>query len=71
MVTEYFTDDHPAVLRLIELVVKESGDLPCLFVGSLPAGLMLCQLAENRDQVSQCARCIGSGREECHKASSD
>jgi phosphoenolpyruvate-protein phosphotransferase (PTS system enzyme I) len=35
MVTEYFTDDHPAVLRLIELVVKESGDVPVSFCGEL------------------------------------
>jgi phosphoenolpyruvate-protein kinase (PTS system EI component) len=35
MVTEYFTDDHPAVLRLIELVVKESGDVPVSLCGEL------------------------------------
>ena len=35
MVTEYFTDDHPTVLRLIELVVKESGDVPVSLCGEL------------------------------------
>jgi phosphoenolpyruvate-protein phosphotransferase len=35
MVTEYFMDDHPAVLRLIELVVKESGDVPVSLCGEL------------------------------------
>jgi phosphoenolpyruvate-protein phosphotransferase len=35
MVTEYFIDDHPAVLRLIELVVKESGDVPVSLCGEL------------------------------------
>lgn len=35
MVTEYFTDNHPAVLRLIELVVKESGDVPVSLCGEL------------------------------------
>jgi len=28
MVTQYFIDDHPTILRLIELVVEESGDTP-------------------------------------------
>jgi phosphoenolpyruvate-protein phosphotransferase len=35
MVTEYFTDDHPAVLRLIELVVREAGDVPVSICGEL------------------------------------
>jgi phosphotransferase system enzyme I (PtsI) len=35
MVTEYFIDDHPAVLRLIELVVRESGDAPVSLCGEL------------------------------------
>jgi phosphoenolpyruvate-protein kinase (PTS system EI component) len=35
MVTEYFIDDHPAVLRLIELVVRESGDTPVSLCGEL------------------------------------
>jgi phosphotransferase system enzyme I (PtsI) len=35
LVTEYFVDDHPAVLRLIELVVKESGDTPVSICGEL------------------------------------
>ena len=35
MVAEYFTDDHPTVLRLIELVVKESGDVPVSLCGEL------------------------------------
>jgi phosphoenolpyruvate-protein kinase (PTS system EI component) len=35
LVTEYFIDDHPAVLRLIELVVKESGDTPVSICGEL------------------------------------
>jgi len=35
MVTEYFIDDHPAVLRLIELVIRESGDAPVSLCGEL------------------------------------
>ncbi|EKD50299.1 MAG: hypothetical protein ACD_62C00587G0002 [uncultured bacterium] len=35
LVTDYFVDDHPAVLRLIELVVKESGDTPVSLCGEL------------------------------------
>jgi phosphotransferase system enzyme I (PtsI) len=35
MVAEYFIDDHPAVLRLIELVVRESGDTPVSLCGEL------------------------------------
>ena len=35
MVTEYFIDDHPAILRLIELVVRESGDTPVSLCGEL------------------------------------
>ena len=35
MVTEYFIDNHPAVLRLIELVVRESGDVPVSLCGEL------------------------------------
>jgi phosphoenolpyruvate-protein phosphotransferase len=35
MVIEYFIDDHPAVLRLIELVVRESGDTPVSLCGEL------------------------------------
>ena len=35
MVTEYFMDDHPAILRLIELVVRESGDTPVSLCGEL------------------------------------
>ena len=35
LVAEYFIDDHPAILRLIELVVKESGDTPVSICGEL------------------------------------
>ncbi len=35
LVTEYFIDDHPAVLRLIELIIKESGDTPVSICGEL------------------------------------
>jgi phosphoenolpyruvate-protein kinase (PTS system EI component) len=35
LVTEYFIDDHPAILRLIELVVRESGDTPVSLCGEL------------------------------------
>ncbi len=35
LVNEYFIDDHPAVLRLIELVVEESGDTPVSICGEL------------------------------------
>lgn len=35
MVADCFTDDHPAVLRLIELVVKEAGDVPVSLCGEL------------------------------------
>ncbi|MDQ4147212.1 MAG: phosphoenolpyruvate--protein phosphotransferase [Pseudomonadota bacterium] len=35
MVTEYFRDDDPAILRLIELVVRESGDTPVCLCGEL------------------------------------
>ena len=35
MVAEYFVDDHPTVLRLIELVVRESGDIPVSLCGEL------------------------------------
>ena len=35
LVTEYFIDDHPTILRLIELVVRESGDTPVSLCGEL------------------------------------
>jgi phosphoenolpyruvate-protein phosphotransferase (PTS system enzyme I) len=35
MVTEYFIDNHPAVLRLIEMVVRESSDVPVSLCGEL------------------------------------
>jgi phosphoenolpyruvate-protein phosphotransferase len=35
LVTEYFIDDHPAILRLIGLVVRESGDTPVSLCGEL------------------------------------
>jgi phosphoenolpyruvate-protein phosphotransferase len=35
MVTEYFIDDDPTILRLIELVVRESGDIPVSLCGEL------------------------------------
>jgi phosphoenolpyruvate-protein phosphotransferase len=35
MVTEYFIDDDPTILRLIELVVSESGDIPVSLCGEL------------------------------------
>ncbi len=35
MVTEYFVDDHPTVLRLIELAVRESADTPVSLCGEL------------------------------------
>jgi phosphotransferase system enzyme I (PtsI) len=34
-VTEYFIDDHPAILRLIEWVVREAGDTPVSLCGEL------------------------------------
>jgi len=35
LVAEYFIDDHPTILRLIELVVRESGDTPVSLCGEL------------------------------------
>ena len=35
LVTAYFIDDHPTILRLIELVIKESGDTPVSLCGEL------------------------------------
>ena len=35
LVVDYFIDDHPAVLRLIELVVKEAQDTPVSICGEL------------------------------------
>jgi phosphoenolpyruvate-protein phosphotransferase (PTS system enzyme I) len=35
MVTEYFIDEHPTILRLIELVVRESADTPVSLCGEL------------------------------------
>jgi hypothetical protein len=35
LVTDYFIDDHPTILRLIELVVMESGDIPVSICGEL------------------------------------
>jgi phosphoenolpyruvate-protein kinase (PTS system EI component) len=35
LVTEYFIDDHPSILRLIELVIRESGDTPVSLCGEL------------------------------------
>ena len=35
MINEYFIHDHPAILRLIELVVRESGDTPVSLCGEL------------------------------------
>lgn len=35
LVSEYFVDDHPTILRLIELVVTESGDTPVSLCGEL------------------------------------
>jgi phosphotransferase system enzyme I (PtsI) len=35
LVAAYFIDDHPTILRLIELVVRESGDTPVSLCGEL------------------------------------
>jgi phosphotransferase system enzyme I (PtsI) len=35
LVIDYFIDDHPTILRLIELVVMESGDIPVSICGEL------------------------------------
>ena len=35
LVTEYFVDDHPAVLRLIEMVVEDAEDTPVSICGEL------------------------------------
>jgi phosphotransferase system enzyme I (PtsI) len=35
LVADYFIDDHPTILRLIELVVRESGDTPVSLCGEL------------------------------------
>ena len=35
LVAEYFIDDHPTILKLIELVVRESGDTPVSLCGEL------------------------------------
>ncbi|WP_173179151.1 phosphoenolpyruvate--protein phosphotransferase [Desulfosarcina ovata] len=35
LVAEYFIDDHPAILRLIELVAKEAGSTPVSVCGEL------------------------------------
>jgi phosphotransferase system enzyme I (PtsI) len=38
-VTEYFIDDHPTIFRLIEMVVRESGDTPVSLCGELAGRL--------------------------------
>ncbi len=38
-VAEYFIDDHPTILRLIELVVREAGDTPVSLCGELAGRL--------------------------------
>jgi phosphoenolpyruvate-protein kinase (PTS system EI component) len=40
-VAEYFIDDHPTILGLIEMVIGNPVTLPCLFVGSSRAGSIL------------------------------
>lgn len=35
LVAAYFIDDHPTILRLIELVIRESGDTPVSLCGEL------------------------------------
>lgn len=35
MVTEYFLDDHPVILRLIELIVREADETPVSLCGEL------------------------------------
>jgi phosphotransferase system enzyme I (PtsI) len=35
LVTEYFIDDHPSILRLIEVVITEAGDTPVSLCGEL------------------------------------
>jgi phosphoenolpyruvate-protein kinase (PTS system EI component) len=35
LVTAYFIDDHPSILRLIELVIREAGDTPVSLCGEL------------------------------------
>jgi phosphoenolpyruvate-protein kinase (PTS system EI component) len=39
LVAQYFIDDHPAILRLIKLVVREAGNTPVSICGEL-AGLV-------------------------------
>jgi phosphoenolpyruvate-protein kinase (PTS system EI component) len=34
-VTDYFIDDHPAVLRLMEIVIKDAGSTPVSLCGEL------------------------------------
>ena len=39
LVNDYFQEDHPAVLRLIQMVVDESGETPVAICGELAAQL--------------------------------
>ena len=39
LVSDYFIQDHPAVLRLVHIVVEEAGDTPVAICGELAAQL--------------------------------
>ncbi len=79
LVTEYFIDDHPSILRLIELVIKESGDTPVSLCGELAGRIDLIPsllraglrsfsvpatlVPDVKDAIKQATACSSSSRE--------
>ena len=63
LVADYFIDDHPTILRLIELVVREAGDTPVSLCGEL-AGTHRGdpQAAGDWNQVVECLCDLGFPR---------
>jgi phosphoenolpyruvate-protein kinase (PTS system EI component) len=68
LVTEYFIDDHPTILRLIELVIRESGDTPVSLCGELAGRIdVIPRLLRTGIKSLSVAAALVSRREECHK----
>lgn len=69
LVAEYFIDDHPAVLRLIEMVVEEAKEIPVSICGELAGRTEAIQkvLATGIRSISVAAALIPDLKQAIHK----
>ena len=70
LVAEYFIDDHPSILRLIKLVVREAGDTPVSLCGELAGRVDVVSsvLATGVRSLSVAAPLVGSVKNAIRKS---